>query len=328
MLATQAQDFAGSLWAIALRDRAGETRADLEAALATGAIVRSWPMRGTLHLTTPDDLRMLLTVSAERTIAGTRGRRAQLGLTEEDLRRGEDLTVELLGGGRALRRPELMAELTLRGLDTTGQRAAHLLLYLSLLGVTCLGPMDGKQQAIVLLDEWAPGSAPDRLSALNQLAVRYTRSHGPITPADLAWWAGITKTEATATLRNAGGAVREIATELGPMWLAPDSPAANAPTALAAADVVRLLPPFDELLLGYTDRSANLDPAYWDRVAPGANGLFRPILSVGGRVLATWRVDGAREKSVAVDAFDGLPQERSAELETAAAEHLRFAATR
>src|SRR4051794_4049001 len=87
MLAMQAQDFAGSLWAVAARDRADETRADIERALTDGRLVRSWPMRGTLHLTAAEDLRPLLTVSAPRSLAASRGRRAQLGLTEEDLAR-------------------------------------------------------------------------------------------------------------------------------------------------------------------------------------------------------------------------------------------------
>src|SRR3954454_17983917 len=95
MLALQAQDFAGGLWAVAVRDRARETRADLEAALDTGAVVRSWPMRGTLHLTTPRDLRLLLAITATRAVGAARGRRAQLGLEGAELERGRQLALEL-----------------------------------------------------------------------------------------------------------------------------------------------------------------------------------------------------------------------------------------
>jgi hypothetical protein len=49
MLAFQAQDFAGALWSIGLRST-GSTEAAVLAALASGEIVRSWPMRGTLHI--------------------------------------------------------------------------------------------------------------------------------------------------------------------------------------------------------------------------------------------------------------------------------------
>src|SRR4051794_10410187 len=173
MLALQAQDFAGGLWAVAVRDRAEETRADLEAALNAGALVRSWPMRGTLHLTTPGDLRPLLAVTADRAVSAARGRRAQLGLETADFERGRELATELLAGRQARTRTDLMSAIADRGLDTSGQRGAHLLGWLSQTGVTCLGPMVGKQQGIVLLDEWAPGSAPEREAALREAVVRY-----------------------------------------------------------------------------------------------------------------------------------------------------------
>jgi hypothetical protein len=333
MLAMQAQDFAGSLWAVAARDRADETRADIERALTDGRLVRSWPMRGTLHLTAAEDLRPLLTVSAPRSLAASRGRRAQLGLTEEDLARGRELTEQLLAGGNALPRAELMAAITERGLDTSGQRAAHLLLFLSLTGVTCLGPMRGRQHAVVLLDEWLPGVAPERAEALRELTVRYVCGHGPVTAADLAWWAGIPKTEAAASLAAATDALEEVETEQGPMWLAPDSPGADPLRVGEAAATVRLLPPFDELLLGYTDRAGALEPGFAEQVAPGANGLFRPIITRGGRVLGTWRVERSRPPRVELDPFDPaafLASIAGAEpaLEAESASHLRFAAAR
>jgi hypothetical protein len=45
--AVQGQDLPGALLSVALRT-AGGARADVEAALDAGEIVRSWPMRGTL----------------------------------------------------------------------------------------------------------------------------------------------------------------------------------------------------------------------------------------------------------------------------------------
>src|SRR5262249_57865845 len=46
--AVQAQDYLGSLWAVGLRMR-NAVEADIERALADGTIIRTWPMRGTLH---------------------------------------------------------------------------------------------------------------------------------------------------------------------------------------------------------------------------------------------------------------------------------------
>ncbi|MDQ1564064.1 MAG: hypothetical protein QOI14_1015, partial [Actinomycetota bacterium] len=55
LLATQAQDFAQSLWAVGLRTP-GATRSDVLAALESGEVVRTLPMRGTLHLVPAEDL--------------------------------------------------------------------------------------------------------------------------------------------------------------------------------------------------------------------------------------------------------------------------------
>src|SRR5689334_12505402 len=56
LLAVQAQDYLGALWAIGLRTT-GATEADVERAIANRAIVRTWPMRGTLHFVTAADAR-------------------------------------------------------------------------------------------------------------------------------------------------------------------------------------------------------------------------------------------------------------------------------
>ena len=50
-----------------------------------------------------------------------------------------------------------------------------------------------------------------------------------------------------------------------------------------------LLPPFDEVLVGYRDRSAMIDRADLDKVVPGSNGIFYPIMVHAGRVVGVWR---------------------------------------
>ncbi len=52
--AVQAQDYRGSLWAIGLRTR-NATESSVERAIASRAIVRTWPMRGTLHFVAAKD---------------------------------------------------------------------------------------------------------------------------------------------------------------------------------------------------------------------------------------------------------------------------------
>jgi hypothetical protein len=86
----QAQDYHGSLTSVALRTTSG-TRHAVEAALNAGEIVRSWPIRGTLHLVVAEDLPWMLHLAAPRVLTGAAARRTQLGLDPAMLERARQL---------------------------------------------------------------------------------------------------------------------------------------------------------------------------------------------------------------------------------------------
>ena len=307
LTAMEAQDYLGALWSVGLRCAPGTTAADVETAIAHGRIVRTWPMRGTLHFVAPEDVRWMLEMLAPRVIARSAGRYAQLDLTDHDFSRARDLLTEALAGGGAFTRAESLALFESGGIDTAGQRGYHILGRLALEGVLCLGPMRGRQQSFVLLDEWVPavaGSAPahgparaeDRADALARLAARYFEAHGPATLADFAWWAGITRTDARAGLEAASPSLERVAVEDADYWAPPDA-LAGASSPSEGAPTVQMLPGFDEYMLGYTDRSLQLGEhqrTYGSSVS--ANGTFSPTIVVDGRIVGTWRRSLARDR--------------------------------
>src|SRR5262245_30542938 len=67
--ATQAQDYLGAKWAIALRLKE-ITDAGIEQAIAERErkIIRTWPMRRTLHFVAPQNIRWMLTLLTPRII--------------------------------------------------------------------------------------------------------------------------------------------------------------------------------------------------------------------------------------------------------------------
>src|SRR3954447_5385082 len=107
LLAVQAQDLPGALTSVALRTTGG-TRGAVEAALDAGEVVRSWPMRGTLHLVAAEDLGWLRELCVPRVMGGFAARRERLGLTDADAERAGDLASKALSGGRRLGRTELV----------------------------------------------------------------------------------------------------------------------------------------------------------------------------------------------------------------------------
>ncbi|RZU30577.1 winged helix DNA-binding domain-containing protein [Blastococcus saxobsidens] len=299
LAAVQGQDFPGAVTSVALR-AAGHRREDVLAALDGGTVVRSWPMRGTLHLLLAEDLPWLLELLGPRALTGLARRRAALELTEEQAERARDIAVAVLSGGRRLSRTGLLAAIDAGGVSTTGQRGYHLLWFLAQTGTLCLGPTDDGEQQFVLLDEWV--RAPRRLQgeeALAELALRFFRGHGPATVADLVRWAGSTVRDVRTGVAAAGDRLARLEVDGTEHLLDPGLPDLLR-VHRDAARAVRLLPGFDEFVLGYADRGAVLDPRFAERIAPGRNGVFRPTVVRDGRIVGTWRWTGTGRRRTAV----------------------------
>jgi hypothetical protein len=328
MGAMQAQDYKQAVWAIGLRTR-GEgadggrpgTLAEVEQAIAAGSILRTWPMRGTIHFVPAEDARWMLRLTAERHLARDGRRLAQLGLDERDMARCRELFAAALAGGRRLSRAAMMGVLEAAGIATAGQRGYHALWHAAQSGLVCFGPMDGKEQTFVLLDEWVP--SPRTLEgeeALAELARRFFAARGPATVRDFAWWAGVTLTEARTGLAGARPRLARVVIAGVEHWLAEDAAEPDP----AEVDIVHLLPGFDEFLLGYQDRTAVLPAAHAGKVVPGNNGIFKPTIADRGGVLGTWQASvkrGAVIVTLAPFAPDPALADRAAD---AAAGYARF----
>ena len=285
MGAMQAQDYAQAVWAVGLRT-ASAALSDVEQAIADKKIVRTWPMRGTLHFVPPEDAQWMLQLSAARTLARSRRRHEQLGLDQAVLERGRQLFYDALRGGGCLSRADMMALLENAGIPAGNQRGYHMLGYAALTGLICMGPLREKQQTFVLLDEWAPHARElPREEALAELARRYFSSRGPAALRDFAWWAGLPLGDARTGLAAAGPMLVSQTIQGEEYWQARES---AAPDGDQAGDF-HLLPGFDEYLLGYTDRGAVLSRQNAQKIVPGNNGVFKPMVVVDGQIVGAWK---------------------------------------
>jgi hypothetical protein len=296
MGAVQAQDYRGGLLAIGMRMREA-TEAVVEAALTERSIVRTWPMRGTLHIVPSEHARWMLRLLTPRVIARSAGRYRQLELGAAELARCRKLAEKKLRDGVALTRGEMYSLFEKEGVSPEGQRGIHILGWLAHEGVICLGARRGKQHTFVLLDEWIPATpALAREEALGRLALGYFNSHGPATVRDFAWWAGLTLSRAAVGLDSVKSKLAEMKRDGTSFW-GPAARGASAARRGASAATrgspatraqVILLPPFDELLVAYKDRSASVDPAHLKEL----HALLSPTIASGGRISGTW---GRRE---------------------------------
>jgi len=279
----QAQDYLGSLWAVGLRMKVA-SESIIEQALADRSIVRTWPARNTLHYVAAEDVRWMLDLLAPHAMQQRLGRYRQLELEPKTFHLSGRLLLNSLKSNGQLTRSDCYQVLEHGGISTAGQRGIHILQHLALEKLICFGPRQGKQQTFVLFDDWVPETKPKtREEALSELTLRFFSSHGPATVKDFAWWTGLTTADAKVGLENVSSALVEERLDDKVYWMPPS----NRTSQITPMHTV-LLPPFDEYLVGYADRSAVLDPKHILSTNAGG-GMLSAVIVIDGKVAGTWK---------------------------------------
>ncbi|MDR1317598.1 MAG: winged helix DNA-binding domain-containing protein [Spirochaetales bacterium] len=284
MGAVQAQDYPMARLALALRS--GEGGGAVEKAFRAGEILRTHVLRPTWHFVAAADIRWMLALSAPRIMGQTRSRDRKLGLDEKTFDKTGLILEAALKNGTHLTKEELARRLEEAGIATDNYRLAHILMRAELEALICSGIPRGKKQTWALLAERAPDAQRyDAKTAAVLLARRYFASRGPATAGDFSWWSGLPG----GTARKAADALQEAgdftARETGGLTL-------FFPKGLEVrrlpANLVHLLPAFDEYIISYRDRSAVLPEASYSR-AVSSNGIFHPVILRAGRAAGTWK---------------------------------------
>jgi hypothetical protein len=282
--AMQAQDYLAALWAIGRRTK-NCTEADVEQAILKKEIIRTWPLRGTLHFVFSEDARWMLELSKSRIDSKNAKRiKREFDLDTKIFARCKKILERELAKAKSLSRDSLYNALESAKISTGNQRGLHILSQLARDGFICFGARDGKQQTFVLLDEWIPSTKKiSRDEAIAKLTQQYFISHGPATLQDFIWWSGLSPVEAKAGLETTKSKLvcEKISDQF--YWMIPGTSAAKKNSS------VYLLPAFDEYLIGYTDRSASLDDSVFRKKIFTPNGIFNPIVVVKGKVAGTWK---------------------------------------
>ncbi|WP_374455870.1 DNA glycosylase AlkZ-like family protein [Nocardioides sp.] len=287
----------------------GTTRAEVEAAYESSAIVRGSTIRGTVHTATPEQYAALgaATRVGQRTLWQRLLKLERSGL--------DDLWAATERFAAEWRTTDQLQEHLHHWLleheghdDVTGNAAGRYLAFGH--GGLVRRPVNG---------DWSGQGAPEYRTLAPAAAATLTdavrvhlRSHGPASRHDVAWWSGLGLRVVDELLADLG----DLTSDLGPdgrTYVAlPDAPPPRVP------DGVRLLPEFDALMCGY-DPAARVrfaTQAHLDRLWIGANGMVLPPLLVDGRITGYWRATGsARKRPLEVVWFAGTRKPRKAELD-------------
>jgi len=317
----QAQDPNAARLGVRARAR-GQTAAAVDRAREEGALLRGWVMRGTLHLFPAADSFWLVPLYAERELRWSRRRIEELlGFDARVQARAVKRIGRLLEREGRASRQAVLEDLERGGIDSRGQNAAHHLARLAVLeGVACMGPEQNGKTTYVLAREWLGSQArfePDR--AMEELARRHLAAFGPADERDMAAWSGLAMGACRDAMTRIGKELSEVRVGGERRWV-PRSRPPRAPR----RPLVRMLPAFDNHLMGHSSRDIAVPAAQLKRVWPGA-GIVRATVLVDGVAVATW---GARRAGGAIritlDPFAPLEPSVAAAVEREVAEIGRF----
>lgn len=315
--AVQAQEYADSKWALALRTRRTSEPA-IERAITNGTILRTHVLRPTWHFVAAGDIRWMLSLTGPRVSARMSPYNKHLDLDASVFRRSLAIIARALRGGVQLTRRELRPILERAGVRADGvQRLAHIVMQAELEAVICSGEWRGTQPTYALFDERVPASPTlSRDDALAELTRRYFRSHGPAQVADFVWWSGLTTGDARRGITMIERELDRDEIDGRTYWF---SRTIKSPSGESSAYLLGL---YDEYLIAYRDRSAALDRARWKRAV--LHPFSAPIL-VNGQVVGGWRRLARKDRMViALSPFGAISSKDRTAIEKAAESYAGF----
>ncbi|MBG0563468.1 winged helix DNA-binding domain-containing protein [Actinoplanes aureus] len=273
---------------------AGFDPAALDAAFATGEVVKATLMRITLHAVHREDYPVLhnavLRILRAARLGDDRFVRSGLTIAEVD----EFLPELIAFADRPRTVPEIEKLLAERfGGDRPGLWWA-LRTFAPLHHVPTGGPWSFGGRSFVAAPAGLPFEARD--ASTRELVRRYLAAFGPATVADMGQFTLLPRT----VLRDAVRALGDELTHLpgGKLY---DLPGAPIPSEDVPAPA-RLLPMWDNVLLAYADRTRLIPPEY-RKVCIRMNGDVLPTVLVDGYVAGVWR---AAPDGIEVTAFRPL----------------------
>ncbi len=248
-------------------------------------LVKTWAMRGTLHLLPADELPLwaaaLSTRDGWRRASWLRGHGVELG----DMEAVFELAAGALGD-TGVTREELAASAPPHLRERLLSGWGELLKPAAAAGLLCFGPNRGRNVTFVRPRAWLGSWADlDPAEALRVVTRRWLGSYGPGTRDDLARWWGTQPAPAGRMLAAIEDELAEVDVDGRRAWaLAAD---VDAIAVEAPPQGVRLLPHFDVYTLGYRPRELLVPARHEARVFRSA-GWISPVVLVDGLVAGVW----------------------------------------
>ncbi|MEO8607278.1 MAG: winged helix DNA-binding domain-containing protein [Chloroflexota bacterium] len=293
------------LWARLDDLKAGEVDAML---WQNRSLVKTWAMRGTLHLLTAEDLPVY--VAAMQSTRNMYRKQYWLKAFGTDLEEIEAIiaAVYTVLDGKTLSREEL-AEDIVKVAKVPHQRDrlrsgwGEFLKLASYHGYLCFGPSQGQNVTFVRPDQWIAGwREVDPDEAMRTIGRRYFAAYGPSPRDEFSHWWGIQGAEGRHWLKVLEDELVEVDVEGWKGWLLRAD--VDAVQSASEDSSVRLLPNFDTFTLtAYHERNLLLAEDLLPRIYRKA-GWISPVIVVDGRIQGVWKYEQKRKQiQVSIEPF-------------------------
>jgi hypothetical protein len=318
----QAQVASSAELAIRVR-RVTSRRGEVERALRDGRLIKTWAMRGTLHLFKAEEAASFLALVASGRSWERPSWERYFGVSPKQVEALRHAARAALEGGPLTRDELVTAIVAQRGLGHVGEALRSgwgtLLKPLAWQGDICFGPSRGSRVTFVRPEDASPRwrGLRDPEQAAQVAICSYLRAYGPATvdafghwlaggwfgKRQLRAWFGALE-DRLAEVDVDGERAHVLAEDL-------DELASHRPTR-----VVRLLPGFDQYVLGPGTADGHVVPAKRRTAVSRQSGWISPVVVVGGVVCGTWELDGD-EARIAWFQEAGRPPRKGVQAEVA-----------
>lgn len=275
------------------------------------SLVKTWAMRGTLHLLPASELRLWQVVpSLDRRYLRPSWQR-YFGISAEQLEQLTAAVAQVLDG-RHLTREQLVEEVSaLVGSAELGGKLRHswgmMLKPAAFRCLLCFAPSAGQNVRFTAPERWLGGLQQVELEqAEREVTRRFLAAYGPTTRDAFALWLGIPVSRAGRLISALGEEVTPIDADGTPAWSLTSEVAKL--TGARRPGSVRLLPAFDQYVIAASRHAQTFLPGpFKDRIYR-PQGWLSPVLLVDGRMDGVWRQERKGNRLlVQIEPFVELP---------------------
>jgi hypothetical protein len=253
------------------------------------SLVKTWCMRGTLHLISASDLPVYVAARKTTMVVKRDWLTPEIGVEErERIVRGIREALD----GQILTREELAVEVVKR-LGMSARVRKHMLSgWGNLLqpaaeqGYLCFGPSEGSKVTFVRPDQWiGMWDEPEEPEAWKTLLRRFFSAYGPATYHDIGHWWGLSPDKAKMLMDYIADELEEVEFEGEKRWVRRE----DVEGILNAENVhsVKLLPSWDCYVMFYHPRELFVSQRNRARIFTKLQGN-KPVLLVDGVAGGVW----------------------------------------